>query len=156
MSNVTQTQAAQKAQIIADLQAVALLKSVIPVENVKNWDIFALIATNGLPAIIVPPPSAETSRKQDSTFNDRTNSFEMALVIDLNALSGGDSGYDVETITQAVLDAFDNDQTLNGNSFPSLEPSVMKSFDLTDATKSWQVVPITVKAHAQIFSQLPT
>ena len=150
MTLVTQTQAAQKARIIADLQGIPIIKTVKPVENVKNWQIFELVADSGLPIVIVPPPSAENSAKIDNWYNDRVNTFELLLVIDLNALSGGDSGYDVETITEAILDAFDNDQTLGGNSSATIDPVVMKGFDITDATRSWQCVPITIKAHAQI------
>lgn len=142
---MAQNSTAQKTQIVADLQAISLIASVVPIDQVK--DVFSIDWPNGLPGVIVPMPKISQSTKADSWDNDRTYTWELFVVVDNSSL---DTQYDVEAIIDAVLNAFDNDETLGGNSWPSVEPALSEPMTITSADKTWTIIPITLKAHALI------
>ena len=135
----------QKKQIVADLQAVSLLKSVVPIDQVK--DILTMEWPNGLPGALIPMPQVKGSTKADSQNNDRVYEWTIYIVISVEQQS---NYWDLETVLDAVFNALDNDETLGGNSWPAVEPATGESFTLQDATRTLTVTPIVFKAHALI------
>ena len=92
-------------------------------------------------------PKISQSTKADSWDNDRVYTWELFVVVDNSSL---DTQYDVEGIIDAVLNAFDNDETLGGNSWPAVDCALSEPMTLTSADKTWTIIPIVLKAHALI------
>jgi len=143
----------QKQQIVADLTALigspttggVGLMSVVPITGVK--ELIRITYPNGLPAVVVPTPTAKESKKADSQHNDRVNVFELFLVIDITA---NNNDYMVEELTDMVLNAFDTDQTLGGTSWPTVDAATSASIPVEDGDKQYLIVPITLKCHTLI------
>ena len=135
----------QKQQIVADLEAVAGINSVVPYQGVK--DLLQMDWPNGLPGVVVPTPISKDSRKVDSQHNDRVNEFTLYLVVDAGTLS---TPYDVEKLVDSILNAFDNDQTLGGTSWPTIDAASTGAQTVEDGQKTYIIVPIVIKAHALI------
>ena len=135
----------QKKQIVADLQAVSLLKSVVPMDQVK--DLLTIEWPNGLPGVIVPMPQVKSSTKADQWHNDRVYDWTIFVVTSIDQQS---NYWDLETVIDAVLNALDNDETLGGNAWPAVEPATGESFTMQDAQKTITITPISFKAHALV------
>lgn len=137
----------QKQQIVADLEAISSINSVVPFDGVKNLLTFEW--PNGLPAAVVPTPTAKSATKVDSQHNDRVNEFTIFLVFDSTKLT---TQYDVEQVVDDVMNAFDADQTLNGNSWPTVDAAVAATdaLETPDASRQIIVVTIVLKAHTLI------
>lgn len=149
-----QSSTLQKQQIVADLTALTGgglvggvgLQSVVPMDGVK--DLVSMTWPNGLPGIVIPTPVAKTASKVDSQHNDRVNVFTMFLVFSASELA---TPYDVEIMTDAILNAFDQDQTLGGTSFPTCECSTSEAETVLDAAgKEFIIVQVVLKAHTLI------
>lgn len=144
----------QKKQIVTDLTALTGsgvsggigLQSVVAMDGVK--DLTTMTWPNGLPGIVIPTPVAKSSTKVDSQHNDRVNVFTMYLVFSASELA---TPYDVEQITEQILNMFDQDQTLGGTSFPTCDCSTNEAETITDAAgKEFIIVQIVLKAHTLI------
>jgi hypothetical protein len=131
------------------LTAVPGIQSVVPIEGVK--DLLSMISsgafTNGLPGVVVPTSESPQARKIDSQHNDRVNVWTCYLVVQKTTTS---TPYDVEKLKDGILNALDADQTLGGNSAPTIDAETTSAVTIEDGTYEYVVVTFSIKAHTLI------
>ncbi len=96
------------------------------------------------PAAILVSPSSEGSYSTNRS-NIRTYTFAITIVQKAENVESSD---EIEYLSDQLLDAFDNDPTLDGSAIGGLEPSSSNPESITSQDKSYIVFTVTLKAHA--------
>lgn len=96
------------------------------------------------PAAILSSPSTDSGYSTNRE-NMRTYTFTVVIIQKGENI---ESSEDIEELSEAVLDAFDNDPTLGGLADGGMEPSSSTPEAMTTQDKSFIVFSITLKVHA--------
>jgi hypothetical protein len=135
-----------KEQILVNLQALVTAGTINSFYAIDaNPNPLTMEPTAGYPFAIVGMPKI-TSEIEDQATNRRTYRFDLLFVLNPSTLQNPDT--DVEDLTDAILNQFDNNFTLAGTAVASVLPAELEGTPVSTADKTLLCLVVTLKCQS--------